>query len=166
MTAKTIRAIIAADLEHLRRLNNDAVPAVNALDPPALADLVRMAHSARVVEHQGRAAGFLLALGPGTGYDSLNYRWFEQRYDGFLYIDRVVIDPAIRGAGLGTALYQDLIRQAQASGVPRLTCEVNLRPPNPRSMRFHLGLGFAPVGTQDTEGARKRVQLLSRSLLS
>lgn len=164
MTGATTRAIRPDDLATLHRLNNDAVPAVNALEQSALADLARMARFAHVSEHRDRVAGFLIALGPGADYDSLNYRWFEQRYDAFLYIDRVVVDPEIRGAGLGSSLYRALIDRARAEGVPRLTCEVNLRPLNERSLRFHTGLGFQPVGTQDTEGGTKTVQLLSLPL--
>lgn len=164
MTGATTRAIRPDDLDTLRRLNNDAVPAVNALEPPKFADLVQMARFAHVAEHRDRAGGFLIALGPGTDYDSLNYRWFERRYDAFLYIDRVVVDPEIRGAGLGSSLYRALIDRARAEGVPRLTCEVNLHPPNEGSLRFHAGLGFQPVGTQDTEGGAKTVQLMSLSL--
>lgn len=166
MTGHAIRPVATDDHDTLRRLNNDAAPAVNTLDPVAFTDLVRMAGSARVVEHEGRAAGFLIALTPGADYDSLNYRWFEARYDAFLYIDRVVVDPAVHGVGLGAALYQDLITLARTDGVPRLTCEVNLRPANEGSMRFHRKLGFEPVGVQETEGGRKQVQLLCRALVS
>jgi hypothetical protein len=31
-----------------------------------------------------------------------------------------------------------------------LTCEVNLRPPNEGSLRFHRRLGFREVGRQET----------------
>ena len=45
-----------------------------------------------------------------------------------------------------------------------MTCEVNLRPPNPGSMAFHRAMGFDEVGTQNTEGGSKTVSLLVKRL--
>lgn len=155
-----IRAVADGDLDGLVPLNNAAVPAVNVL---ARADLARFAATApyfRVAALDGAVVGVMIALGPGADYDSPNYRWFAGRYDAFLYVDRVVVDPAARSAGIGAALYDDLAAAARTGGVLRLACEVNLRPANDRSLRFHQRLGFCGVGTQDTENGAKTVQLM------
>ena len=155
-----IRDPEASDFEALVALNNDAVPAVNRL---SVADIGRFAEIADVFRVAGPMAGpraVLIALQPGRPYDSLNYRWFEARYDSFLYVDRVIVDPTSRSSGLGAALYRDLETTARDLGVPRLACEVNLRPANERSLRFHERLGFSGVGVQDTEGGAKSVQLM------
>jgi predicted GNAT superfamily acetyltransferase len=44
---------------------------------------------------------------------------------------------------------------------PRLTCEVNSTPPNPKSIVFHKAFGFSCVGTQLTEGGEKAVKLFA-----
>ena len=160
-----IRPVADADLEALAGLNNGAVPAVNALTVPDLARFAATAPHFRVaVVVEDGPVGLMIALGPGADYDSLNYRWFADRYDAFLYVDRIVVDPAARSGGIGAALYRDLEAVARAAGVPRLACEVNLRPPNERSLRFHERLGFRGVGTQDTENGAKSVQLMIRDL--
>ena len=92
-------------------------------------------------------------------YASPNFQWFKQRLTQFLYVDRVVVDERFRGRGLGQALYADAADLAVARDVP-ITCEVNIEPPNPQSMGFHQGLGFEPMGEQQTEGGKKRVRLL------
>lgn len=46
-----------------------------------------------------------------------------------------------------------------------VTCEVNIRPPNPESLAFHDRQGFVEVGTQETEDGRKTVSLRAKSLL-
>lgn len=159
-----IRAVAEADLDALVPLNNQAVPAVNALERCDLARFASAAPHFRIAERHGTPVGMMIALGPGVDYDSPNYRWFERRFDAFLYVDRIVVDPAARSAGVGAALYEDLAAAARAGGVPRLACEVNLRPANDRSLRFHRRLGFQGVGTQDTENGAKTVQLMLRSL--
>ena len=65
--------------------------------------------------------------------------------------------------GIGAGLYRNLFESLpQAS---RVTCEVNVRPPNPGSMAFHRDLGFTVVGEQDTEDGAKRVALMVREAM-
>jgi len=45
-----------------------------------------------------------------------------------------------------------------------MTCEVNIRPPNESSMRYHEMHGFVQVATQETEGGLKKVALLEKKL--
>jgi hypothetical protein len=45
-----------------------------------------------------------------------------------------------------------------------LCCEVNLVPPNPDSMDFHLHVGFRQVGTLETSGGAKKVAMLVKKI--
>lgn len=153
-------AVETADLreiEDLLALNNAAVPAVNALDAAGLAALIEGAELALAVRQRGAVAGLLLAFGPGSAYASPNYRWFDARYGDFLYVDRIVVAEAGRGLGIGRGLYRAAFARA---GARPLCCEVNLRPPNEASLRFHQRLGFREAGRQQTEGGAKEVALL------
>lgn len=153
------------DLPEALELNNAAVPAVNGLDLDALSRLVTMAAHAfglRLRSHPG-LAGFCLAFTPGAAYESPNYRWFGARYESFTYLDRIVVDARQRGHGLGTAGYSELERRIDGS-TPWLFCEVNIRPMNAGSLRFHHRLGFVEVGQQDTNGGHKTVSLLGKPL--
>ena len=158
-----VRALTAADAAWFLPLNNAAVPHVNALDEAALAALLAEAAWTAAVEHEGRPAGGLIAFGPGASYASPNYRWFDARHGDFLYVDRIVVDAACRGAGLGRALYGALRDHARGR-TPLLACEVNEQPPNPASMAFHERFGFVAVGRQETEGGAKRVALMEMPL--
>jgi predicted GNAT superfamily acetyltransferase len=159
------RRITRADLPILLAMNNAAVPDVNRLDEAELARLAELSAVATVVVLDGEPQGIMLALRPGQPYASPNYRWFTERYDDFLYVDRVIVAPSKRGAGLGRTLYADAFDHAAAHGLAQVTCEVNVEPPNPGSLRFHARLGFAQVGEQYTENGAKRVALLARPLL-
>lgn len=149
-----------ADAGWFLPLNNDAVPHVNALKADDLEAMLAEAALAWTVLAGGEPAGGLIAFRPGTSYDSANYLWFQDNYDDFLYIDRVVVDPEQRGLGLGKSFYERAMDAARNAGV-MLCCEVNERPPNPGSMRFHERFGFEPVGRQETEGGKKSVVLLT-----
>jgi predicted GNAT superfamily acetyltransferase len=159
-TNPDLRDALSDDLPEVLALNQKALPHVNSV---ALKDMQRFLEQAAYFKVIGSLKGFLIALRPGLDYASDNYRWFSNNFDDFFYIDRIVIAEDARGRGLGSQLYKDLISTAR-SCAPRLTCEVNSQPPNPQSMAFHTGFGFASVGSQRTEGGTKEVSLLSLDL--
>jgi predicted GNAT superfamily acetyltransferase len=65
--------------------------------------------------------------------------------------------------GIASRLYQDFAASLQGE-VDVMTCEVNIRPANETSMRYHRQYGFVQVGTQQTEGGKKEVALLEMKL--
>lgn len=159
-----IRDLAADDLDWLLSLNNAAVPHVNHLELARLADILELSCYARTVLHDGKPAGALIALWPGTGYASGHYRWFSERFANFLYIDRVMIDSTRRSGGLGQRIYADIERFARANDAGHIACEVNSQPPNPVSMRFHEAVGFRPVGELANDDGSKCVVLLTKAL--
>ncbi|MFQ5556690.1 MAG: GNAT family N-acetyltransferase [Acidimicrobiales bacterium] len=165
------RPMSRSDLDAVLELNNAAVPAVNELTMADLEWFAEVAHTFLVVDRggggDGSVAGFLIGLdGPGLDYHSLNYRWFSERYDRFVYVDRIVVAESARGRGTGGSLYDAFAVEGRADGHHVMLAEVNLRPPNAGSLRFHRRHGFVRVGEQDTEGGAKRVTLLARDLTS
>ncbi|MED5496699.1 MAG: GNAT family N-acetyltransferase, partial [Candidatus Thermoplasmatota archaeon] len=79
------------------------------------------------------------------GYGSLNYAWFNEHYDSFVYVDRIAVSEENRNKGVGSALYNHVVSYSKQHGVP-VAAEVNREPPNPGSMRFHNRFGFEEVG--------------------
>ena len=92
-----------------------------------------------------KLVGFVLCLYPKKDYSSQNYAWFNQRYDQFLYVDRIAISPKNRNMKIGTELYEKVFELAIERQIP-VTAEVSLSPPNEGSDRFHLRHGFSSVG--------------------
>ena len=161
----TVRELTHADLDVVVEINNAGDPAVPVATREELERLFEMSSYRRAaLDSGGNLVGFALALDPGADYDSENYVFFESRFDNHLYIDRIVLADAARGLGLGTALYEDLFAFARAEGRQTVTCEVNLDPPNPGSLRFHRRFGFEDVDTQATKGGQVVVQLLQAPL--
>ncbi len=160
-----VRAIENSDFDWLLELNQACLPAVSALTAARTAKLVDEAGYARLLHAEGQPLGALIAFWPDADYDSPNFLWFKARYESFLYIDRVMVDAAARGRGVGARLYADLFafaKQQAQGGQGRVTCEVNRLPPNPGSLRFHETLGFAAVGEQQTESGTKSVIMMEK----
>lgn len=154
-----IRDAQATDFDAILALNAASVSLLSPLSPQRLTELHAQAALHRVVERDGEVIGFLLAFREGADYDSPNYRWFAERYQLFLYVDRVVVADAARGQGVGTLLYRDMFEFAAASAVDLVTCEFDVDPPNPASERFHARFGFHEVGRQWVADGRKQVSL-------
>ena len=148
-----LRAFRTDDLPCIHAINQAEVPAVGDETEAALRHIAAESIVALVAEEAGELAGFCLVLAPGADYDSGNYLWFSERYDDFVYLDRVAIAPAFQRRGLGRALYAEVERSAAelrpAAGW--FTLEVNLRPRNDTSLAFHAALGFVEVGQRETE---------------
>lgn len=107
------------------------------------------------------AAGFVVAFDQGAAYDSPNFLWLRNRFERFLYVDRVVVAKAHRGRGIARALYGAVIAAAAGAGLGRVVAEVNRHPPNPVSDAFHEALGFRPLATRDLS-PEKSVRYLER----
>ena len=143
-----IRPLRLDDLPTVVQLNNAAVPAVSEADLAKMQLLVEQSHLSLVAEHGGHVVAFCINFGPGADYSSVNYLWFCARYDEFVYLDRIAVAESARNLGIGAALYAAV--EAHIAGTPWLLCEVNLRPRNDGSLRFHDRIGFVEVGQQET----------------
>lgn len=107
-----------------------------------------------VPEHSN-LAGFLIAMTPDVPYSSGNFRWFRDRSDDFVYVDRVAVSPWFRKRGIAARLYADVERYARGLGAQRITLEVNVQPRNDASLAFHERMGFVGLDERDTDyGAR------------
>lgn len=158
-----ISDVTTGDLEDVWRLNEDSVPHVSSVDLTEMQWFANHAHYFRVAMRDEQLAGFLIGLRPGLPYGSLNYRWFSENYRDFGYVDRVAVSQSARRLGVATRLYRDFASTLDKS-VGVMTCEVNIRPANESSMRYHEQHGFVQVGTQETEGGKKEVALMEMKL--
>jgi len=158
-----VRDIATADAAAILALNLESEAVLSPMDAARYAHLLAQSAYARVVDDNATVVAFLLAFREGADYDSPNYRWFAERYDTFLYVDRVVVAGSHQGKGLGRRLYDDLFAFARSANVPCITCEFDIDPPNEVSRRFHARYGFREVGTQWSANGGKQVSLQQAS---
>ncbi|MEO6472762.1 MAG: GNAT family N-acetyltransferase [Aeromicrobium sp.] len=136
----TIRNLEPSDHDAVLALNQGALDAVAPLDMERLKWIVGLASGALVADSDGEIAGFVITIAPGTAYDSINYRWFEERYEKHCYLDRIVVASTHRRLGIASQLY-DVIEQR----LP-VTLEVYAEPPNEQSLAFHAVRGYEEIG--------------------
>jgi predicted GNAT superfamily acetyltransferase len=69
--------------------------------------------------------GFVICLSPGTTCSSLNYAWFNSKYNDFIYVDRIAVLTDYRDEEIGSKLYEKVISYSQENSMP-IASEVNL----------------------------------------
>jgi len=149
----------------LLALNNAHARELSWLEPARLEHLVGQSFFARRLGERGEHVdAFLLALDQNADYDSPNFLWFRERYERFVYVDRVAVASSARGRGLARLLYVELFAAAVRERHSSVVCEVNSEPPNPASDAFHAALGFSEVGRASIHNGSKTVCYLRRSV--
>ena len=141
-----IRAATPEDDEAILAVNAEGIPGVSPLDSVKLSRLAAAADPLLVAVEGARVAAYLIAFQPAADYEGACFLWFRERHPRSLYIDQVAVGAAWRRSGAASALYDALAAIASKRGLEELTCEVNIDPPNPQSMRFHQVQGFRAVG--------------------
>ena len=163
--AMVIRDVREHELDSVLALNNAAGSGILPIDADRLHFFWRHAAYFRVAETDGHLAGFLIALMPDAVYDSPNFLWFRERYAEFVYIDRIVIAGAHRGAGLGRVFYADVQSFAEVRS-PLIACEVFVSTGRDPALLFHGSFGFHEVGQQVVPSLDMRAAYLVKELCS
>jgi len=145
-----IRDAMWDDLPGVAAINTAAAPGVSLLTLNDLEDLWHLATAFWVAGDANQAAASLFGFAEFAAYDGEEFGWFRARETGFFHIDQVAVAVWARRAGLARALYAHAARAAREWALTRLTCGVNLSPPNPESLRFHAAVGFHEVGRLKT----------------
>jgi len=156
-----VREMARADWPAVLELNEASVRELSPLDEARLRSILELAHAALVVERDGEVAAFAIAIAPDTAYDSANYRWFAERYERFLYLDRIAVGAAHRRHGLGALLYDAMEQAARPFG--QMVCDVNVEPRNEASLGFHAARGYEDIGRL-AHGEVKTVALMRKRL--
>lgn len=151
--------MIGEDLDIVHAINQENVPAVGEESRSSLEEIFGLCSMALVAEDDA-IRGFCMVLPPGTSYESPNYLYFCDHYQDFVYLDRVAITASHRSRGVGPMLYREVESRATADW---FTLEVNIKPLNEGSLRFHAREGFVEVDQLETRPG-KIVSLMVKSL--
>jgi predicted GNAT superfamily acetyltransferase len=160
-----VRNIEITDVARVLEINNANTPGVSELTLSELeTDIKNCLHALAIDNEHGEVCAFCITFAPDAPDAGVNHQWFADRFESFVYLDRIAIDPTYQNLGLGVLLYQSVEQQMIASAQHSLLCcEVNLEPPNPGSLRFHHRIGFTEVG-QHSPQQNYVVSMLSKNL--
>jgi uncharacterized protein len=159
---KAISDLSSLDAAAVLSLNNANAKETSVLDDVDLKTLLDIAFYARGVDRG--ATAFLIALEDTAAYVNPNFMWFKASRGSFVYIDRIIVSSSARGQGIARILYEDLFAAAKRSGRDRVVCEINIEPPNPVSVAFHVSMGFEAVGQAAIHSGRKTVRYFEKRL--
>jgi predicted GNAT superfamily acetyltransferase len=151
--------MVRTDLDAVHLINQENVPAVGTETRATLEEIFELCSTALVAEDDA-IRGFCMVLPPGTSYGSPNYLYFCDNYDDFVYLDRVAVTASHQGRGIGPLLYREVEARATAEW---FTLEVNVKPLNEGSLRFHAREGFVEVDQMETRPG-KIVSLMVKRL--
>ena len=140
-----IIALSASDIDAMWTINEQGLPGTGKVSKEEIGQLLEFSSLSVGVFDQSELLGFVICLPPNTAYGSLNYAWFNEHYDSFVYVDRIAVAEEKRNRGVGSSLYNHVVSHSEQHRVP-VAAEVNRNPPNPGSMRFHHRFGFEEVG--------------------
>lgn len=151
-----IRPLQDADLEAVLTLNQGALEGVGPLDFERLEWIVGLSSRALVASVGDEIGGFAITIAPGSAYDSINYGWFEDRYDVHNYLDRIVVAPTHRRLGIASALYDEIETQLP------VTLEVYCQPPNVPSLAFHAARGYEEISQLPQTNGKTAAMFMKR----
>lgn len=154
-----IRRASKNDIKKINKLNEAEVPHVTSISEKDWLHLLKVASNFVVLEDEKKLAGFMITIRERRNYESFNYQFFDNHFDEFEYVDRIVISNQFQKKGLGRKLYEYLFEINETKIV---TCEVNVKPANQNSLAFHERMGFTEKSKMITSGGEKIVSLLVR----
>lgn len=159
MSSVIIRTVEENDFQSIVKLNADEVEYTSVMDIERIRFLDKISDYHKVTFFDGNITAFLLAMRNGAPYKNDNFRWFSNRYESFLYIDRIVVAEDYKGRGIGSLLYKDIFEYALNENITHIACEINTVPSNQPSQTFHTGHGFKEVGRRWLECGKKQVSM-------
>ena len=143
-----IRYLTVNDIQTMWEINEQGLPGTGRVSPEEMKSLLDFSELSVGIFENDSLRGFVICLLPNTAYSSLNYAWFNQRYENFIYVDRIAVDEKYRSRGIGKRLYETVFEYAFENKLP-VAAEVSLKPQNLGSDRFHLRHGFSPIAKVD-----------------
>lgn len=161
MNTLMLHDLTAHYISDVIKINVAGQPGVCALSLEQIEEHLAHARFFKVVMLSGECIAYVIAYDYQQLYDGDEFNWFKNNIgQPFLYIDQIAIAPTHQGQGWGGQIY-DLLKELAANlHYKHLTCEVNLEPPNPISLKFHHQNGFITQG-ELVAGDGRRVALLA-----
>jgi predicted GNAT superfamily acetyltransferase len=164
MNTAIIRPYAAKDEKAVLKLNENSVSFLSPMDKTRFMRIKSVSQLILVAEYDDKVIAFLMGFSDNVDYDSVNYQWFSARFKSFFYIDRIVVDENYRSLGIGRTFYSEIDDWARQQGMKWLVAEIDIEPPNEKSLEFHHRQQFVEVAKQTVGNGKKVVSLQVKSI--
>ena len=77
----TIETTTSSELNQILEINQQALPAVSSVTIKKMQHFLEIVDYFKTLKVDNIIGGFLIALTPEKDYQSVNYKWFENKYD-------------------------------------------------------------------------------------
>ena len=143
-------------------MNAEFVHWLSPMDEARLEWVLKRAHYARQIDD---CSGALIGYACDVNYpDHKNLNWLNAHLDDFFYVDRIIIAAKAQGRGIGGKLYADVESFARDRGHKWMACEVNTKPDNRGSHKFHERMGYSAFGEADYPAYDAAVRYYKKAL--
>ena len=127
------------------RLNKKASPAPLQLSEADFAERCNSCVLHLQEIRNERLQAFALGMSSRIPLADFSLQWFLTRFEDFLFLERIVVEPSLRRSGIGSALLERAVQWGREAGLSSLYCQVHDRPVNRDAHAFVLARGFTPI---------------------
>lgn len=92
-----------------------------------------------------RLVAFALGMTSRNPLADFSLQWCLTRFEDFLFLERIVVEPSWRRAGIGSSMIERAVQWSREAGLMSLCCQVHDRPPNRDAHAFVMALGFTAL---------------------
>ena len=132
-------------LNDIYELNQSNIPALGSIDDLNHLSSLYYFSLFCVCSFNGKElSSFALVMDQNSSYQSVNYKYFKNKFSSFIYLDRIAVAENFQRIGIGTLIYNDVFDISKKSNYP-FCCEVNTIPKNHQSLAFHVKNGFDQI---------------------
>jgi predicted GNAT superfamily acetyltransferase len=135
----------ASSAETLWRLNQQDCVAALQLPCADFVELLQACHLRLEDTAEGALRAFALGMSSHLPQAHFSLHWFLMRFENFLFLERLVVAPALRRKGLASALLERTLQWSRNEGLTMLCCQVHDRPANREAQAFVLSQGFKAI---------------------
>jgi predicted GNAT superfamily acetyltransferase len=127
------------------RLNHKACPAALQLSEGDFAEHYDACVLRLQEMQQERLLAFVLGMTSRNPLPDFSLQWCLTRFEDFLFLERIVVEPSLRRSGVGSGLLERAVQWSREAGLTSLYCQVHDRPVNRDAHAFVLARGFTAI---------------------
>ncbi len=127
------------------RLNQKACPAALQLSEADFDERFEASGLRLLETRNDQLVAFAMGMTSRNPLPDFSLLWFVTRFDDFLFLERLVVDPGVRRTGIASALLERVLQACREEGMSSVCCQVHDRPANREAHAFVLARGFLAI---------------------